>query len=185
MSTPSVIAARVSQEVKAQFAHLAKRQEISESALLKRLIDVALLGVTDATDSARAMPVEPIQRPARLYVRLRLEDHTLLHERARGRGIAAATYASILIRAHLRGLIPLPERELAEVKRAVASLGMVGRNLNQIARIANQTGKIEGLSVADLLTLMRALEGLRGHIKELIRVNSESWETGNVEASRR
>jgi len=52
--------------------------------------------------------------------------------------MAAATYASFLLRAHLRAVTPMPDRELAELKRSVATLGAIGRNLNQIAREANQ-----------------------------------------------
>ena len=130
-------------------------------------------------------PVEPVTRGARLYVRLRAEDHLLLRERAAGREMAAATYASILLRAHLRNLRPLPDKELAELKRSVAELGVNGRNLNQIARVANQTGKVEGLNVSDLHDLLRALKGLHDHMKGLIRANVESWETGNAEAPTR
>ena len=96
--------------------------------------------------------------------------------------MAAATYASILLRAHLRDLRPLPDRELAELKRSVAELGVIGRNLNQIARVANQTGNVQAPNNADLRALLRALQGLRDHIKSLIRVSAESWETGNAEA---
>src|SRR5215469_17754665 len=51
------------------------------------------------------------------------EDRLLLRERATGRGMAPATYASVLVRAHLRGLAPLPKEELTALKRSVAELG--------------------------------------------------------------
>jgi type IV secretory pathway VirD2 relaxase len=35
-------------------------------------------------------------------------------------------------------------RELAELRRAVGELGMIGRNRNQIARVVNQSGKLTG-----------------------------------------
>jgi hypothetical protein len=91
-------------------------------------------------------PVEQVARGARPYVRLHSEDHVLLRERAAGRGMAAATYASVVLRAHLRTLAPLPERELLELRRAVGELGMMGRNLNQNARVANQAGNLTGLT---------------------------------------
>jgi hypothetical protein len=56
----------------------------------------------------------------------------------------------MLVRAHLRGVSPLPDRELAELRHAADALGAVGRNLNQIARVAHQTGWVEGLATADL-----------------------------------
>lgn len=174
----------VTHETKQRFAMLARELGLSESALLKRSVHL-MLSSTVAAIPVTSEPVEQVARGARLYVRLRPEDHLLLHERAAGREMAAATYASILLRAHLRSLRPLPDRELAELKRSVAELGVIGRNLNQIARVANRTGKVEGLNISDLHELLRALGGLRDHMKGLIRANSESWETGNAEAPSR
>jgi hypothetical protein len=98
----------------------------------------------------------------------------------------AATYASIvLLRTHLRGVAPLPERELSELKRSVAELGALGRNLNQIARVANQTGHLTGPSAQDLQALLKACSALRDHLKELVKRNIASWETGAAEETRR
>lgn len=174
----------VTHETKQRFAMLARELGLSESALLKRSVHL-MLSSTVAASPVTSAPVEQVTRGARLYVRLRAEDHLLLRERAAGREMAAATYASILLRAHLRNLRPLPDRELAELKRSVAELGVIGRNLNQIARVANQTGKVEGLNVADLHAFLRALKGLQDHMKGLIRANAESWETGNAETPTR
>lgn len=77
------------------------------------------------------------------------------------------------------------ERELAELKRAVAALGAIGRNLNQIARAANRGGNWHGPSATDLRALLRALEGLRDHVKALVAANIESWETGHDQATPR
>lgn len=143
-----------------------------------------LLQTVGVTAEVVAEPIEPVARGARIYVRLRPEDHVLLRERAAGRGMAAATYASFLLRAHLRAVTPLPDRELAELKRSVAALGAIGRNLNQIARAANQTGRLSGPSVGDLRQLLRACEVLRDHVKAFVNVNTASWETGRAEAHR-
>jgi hypothetical protein len=174
----------VAHETKQRFAMLARELGLSESALLKRSVRL-MLSSTVAASPVTSEPVEQVTRGTRLYVRLRREDHLLLRERAAGREMATATYVSILLRAHLRNLRPLPDRELAELKRSVAELGVIGRNLNQIARLANQTGKVEGPNTSDLHALLRALGGLRDHMKGLIRANSESWETGNAEAPTR
>jgi hypothetical protein len=49
-----------------------------------------------------------------------------------------ATYVSVLTRAHLRSLAQLPREELLFLKRTIGELGVIGRNLYQIARAANQ-----------------------------------------------
>ncbi len=107
----------------------------------------------------------------------------LLRARAGCRGLASATYVSMLVRTHLRKAPPLPDRELTELRSAVGALGAVGRNLNQIARVAHQTGRVEGLTTADLRALLAAYERLRSHFKGLIEANIASWETDHAKAS--
>ena len=89
-----------------------------------------------------------------------------------------STYVSFLVRSHLRTLTPLPTAELVALKRSVAEMSAIGRNINQIARAFNQGERASGPSKADLQALLRALNGLRIHIKELINANLASWRTG-------
>ena len=138
--------------------------------------DVALLQGAGTLDSDIAEQGGAVPRNARLFVRLRPDDHVLLRERAATRGMAAATYASIVLRTHLRGVARIPDREFAELKRSVAELGAIGRNLNQIARVANATGRVTGPNRQDLQALLRACSALRDHVKELVRANASSWE---------
>jgi hypothetical protein len=165
---------------------IAQRQQLTESAWLRCLIEHTLHSAGATTyslgDSTVPEPPEPITRGARLYVRLRPDDQLLLRERAAARGMAAATYASVLLRAHLRNLAPLPKDELMALRRSMAELRAIGRNLNQIARAANQGARVNGPSREDLLAVLRACEGLRVHTKALLQSNIQSWEVGHVEA---
>lgn len=52
----------------------------------------------------------------------------------------AATYVSVLVRAHLGSLTPLPKNELLALKRSIAELACIGCNINQIAKIADEGG---------------------------------------------
>jgi Bacterial mobilisation protein (MobC) len=90
-----------------------------------------------------------------------------------------ATYVSVLTRAHLRSLPPLPKEELLALKRTVSELGSIGRNLNQIARVANQGERISGPGREDLKAMLRVCGGLRDHVKELLSANLRSWEQGH------
>jgi hypothetical protein len=114
---------------------------------------------------------------------LRRSDHAQLRERGAGRGLAAATYVSMLVRTHLRNVPPLPDRELVELRNAAGTLGAVGRNLNQIARVAHQTGRVEGITTADLRSMLAVFERLRFHFKGLIEANIASWETDHAKTS--
>lgn len=177
MIANSLIAARVTADTKQRFAATAHQQGLSESTLLKRCVDAALL-------TASALPprtpdvVEPVGRDARVCVRLRADDMLLLRERCAAREMPSSTYASFLLRAHLRALTPLPVAELAALKSAVAELGAIGRNINQIARAVNRGAAPIGPTPAQLQSIMRALWGLRGHVKELVRANLASWSQG-------
>jgi hypothetical protein len=96
--------------------------------------------------------------------------------------MAAATYVSVLVRAHLRDLSPLPKQELMVLRRSVIELGAMGRNLNQIARAANRGGTNVGPTRDDLLAVLRACVALRDHVAALMKANLGAWETGHADA---
>jgi Bacterial mobilisation protein (MobC) len=105
----------------------------------------------------------------------------LLHERAAARGMASATYVSVLTRSHLHSLAPLPKEELLALKRAVGELGAIGRNLNQIARAANGGASVAGLGRDEFRAVLKICEALRDHTKKLIKANTASWASGHAE----
>jgi hypothetical protein len=82
----------------------------------------------------------------------------------------------------LRSLTPLPVAELAGLKSAVAELGAIGRNINQIAQAVNRGGTPTGPNLDDLRSIMQALWALRDHVNALIRVNLASWSNGHEKA---
>jgi hypothetical protein len=174
---------RVSPDIKHRVQQTANQQLITESIWLKRLVIQALSdsAESNSVELGSASSAEPSgARHARLYVRLRDEDRLLLRERATARGMAPATYVSVLVRSHLRTLAPLPKEELSALKRSVAELGAIGRNLNQIARAANQSGKLSGPDREGLRAMLRVAEGLRDHVKALLKANQRSWHQGHA-----
>lgn len=182
MATNALIAARVAPGTKAAFRALAQREHMTESALLKQLLGV-ILRPNDGPSSASAHRTETVGRQSRLSVRLHADDHLLLRERSAARGMPAATYVSVLVRAHLRALAPLPREELLELKRSVTELAAIGRNLNQIARVAHQNGRVMGPTRDDLRAMLKVCEGLRDHARELVKANLTSWQSGHADAN--
>ena len=138
MAANPCIQCRVTQETKDRLGAIARERQVTESALLKRLVETALLTSVGAAERSVAKPAEQVGRVQRVYVRLRREDHQLIRERARGRDMAAATYVSYLVRAYLRALKPFPDREVDALRSSVNELRGIGRNLNQIANAANR-----------------------------------------------
>jgi hypothetical protein len=141
-----------------------------------------MLRSTDPASYHASTSAEPeLTRSTRLTVRLRPDDETLLRARAAARTMAPATYLSVLTRAHLRSLAPLPKEELQVLKRSVSELGSMGRNLNQIARSANRGDRVASPGGEELRAMLRICEALRDHVKGLIAANLESWERGHAE----
>jgi Bacterial mobilisation protein (MobC) len=180
MSNGSHISTWVSTSTKQRFVAVAKAHEVSESALLKRLVDQVLLiadgkGVTAPRSDGRDI------RGARLTVRLEPSDRVLLRERASARQVPASTYVSMLVRSHLRNVAPMPKEELAALRSSINELGAIGRNLNQIARANHESGRLILPARDDLRAMLKACEGLRDHVRALLRSNVASWQSGYAE----
>jgi len=185
--------AHVSPEIKLQAKAVADREFLSEAAWLKRLV----LREIRARDAARGSEgessgAEGIRRPGRearpangcakpMLVRLRDEDRLLFDARAEARGMRPATYASVLLRSHLRQLTPLPKDELLALKRSIAMLASIGRNINQIAKAANQGGRLPESVGAEFRSMLKICVALRDHTKALLKANETGWRTGHVE----
>ncbi len=91
-----------------------------------------------------------------------------------------ATYASVLLRAHLRQLTPLPKDELLALKRSIAELSAIGRNINQIAKALNEGGRSSGSVRDEFCAMLKICEALRYNTKALLKANETSWSTGRV-----
>jgi hypothetical protein len=180
MVADQIIAARVPADTEARLKTLAAKRGLSESALLKDLLELTL-GESDGSPPGDAEVVARAVRRARLYVRLRPDDQLLLTERAGGLHMAPATYVSVLVRAHLRRLAPVPADELRALNRVVAELGTIGRNLNQIVRATHQSAPATELRRGDVLAMLRDCEALRDHVKSLLKENAVSWKVGYAE----
>lgn len=194
MAATEFIKARLSMELKERARLLAERQLLSESAWLKNLVVRELQN----TEGRGAGPAEvanstplgigshsrkglPGRRSGRVYVRLRREDEQLLQARAVARGMRPATYVSALTRAHLRRLAPLPRDELLVLRQSIGELAAIGRNLNQIARAANDGGRLPGSAREDFRAMLKVCEALRDSTKTLLKANLASWESGYAE----
>lgn len=178
MAANELIHCRVSAATKTALRTAAQRQQVTESALVKRMLEL-MLHTTVVESDAPSVPAHP-PRHARLYVRLTSNDWAALRERAAGRNMAPASYASNVLRAHLQGRAPLPKAELAAVRASATELRAIGGNLNQLARVANQGGRVAGPNREDLRSFLKVCTGLRDHIQELVKANMLSWRSGDA-----
>lgn len=186
MSCTEFLRARVSPDIKLRVKTISDRELLSEAAWLKRLV-IREIRTADGVDAEGSQPCRAngartpngkggIGRP--LFVRLRTEDRLLLDARAQARGMRPATYASVLLRAHLRNLTPLPKDELLALKRSIGELASIGRNINQIAKALNEGAKAPASVREEFRAMLKVCEALRDNTKALLKANVTSWESG-------
>jgi hypothetical protein len=167
----------VSCHVKRRLSAVAACQGISESTLLRRLVEQML--ASSGLEVSVPVVAHADTRSSRITIRLMPDDRLLLRERAAARSIPAATYVSILVRSHLRALAPLPREELTELRRSITELRLVGRSLNQIARALNRDGDVAAPGRQEVQAMIRVAEGLRDHFRSLLKANIQSWQQGH------
>jgi hypothetical protein len=192
MRCTETLKTHVSPQIKLQARSVADREFLSEAAWLKRLVireirtrndgsgaEIDLLRSESITGPTSAAPGNNgAGKP--MLVRLTVEDRLLLDARAEARGMRPATYASVLLRSHLRQLTPLPKDELLALKRSIAELGSIGRNINQIARAVSGGGEVPGSLRREFWGMLKICSALRDNIKTLLSANLASWAAGHA-----
>lgn len=173
---------RVPPETKARISALSKSKLINESIWVRQAIDAALRQC-EVDDSTVVSLRSNKLRDQRVSLRLQRDDRLLLVERAAARGMQPATYASVLIRAHLRDLAPLPAAELRGLTRSVAELSAIGRNLNQIAQAINRSEEVNLPGRQEVYGMLKICEALRDFTKDLIKANNDSWKVGHAQVA--
>jgi hypothetical protein len=179
MGADAFVQCRVTAETKAALRAVAQRQHLSESMLLKQVIEMVLRTAGGDVQSGAREDSPP--RISRLYVRLSPSDQLMLRHRAAARHMASATYAATLMHAHLHSRAPLPTEELAILRRMISELSAIGRNLNQIAHVANRDGGVEGFNRNLFQAFLKIGEALRDHVRQLIKTNARSWRSDNAD----
>ena len=178
MAADAFIQCRVTSETKALIQALADRERITESVLVRQLLEVVLR--TSAVGGTPILDEKPMpNRDFRLYVRLDPSDRLLLKERAAARGVPSATYVAALVRSHLRRITPLMKEERRSLDRVVGELTAVGRNLNQMARALN-SGQSAASRRDDVQAMLRVCGALRDHVRALLAANQRNWDEGHA-----
>jgi len=183
--------AHVSPEIKLQAKAIAERDLLTEAAWLKRLVIREIRACNSTNDGEIELHRENATHRTRqargpkgyckpVYVRFRDEDRLLLDARATALGLRPATYVSVLTRSHLRSLTPLPKEEYLALKRSIAELASIGRNINQIAKAANGGGRVPDSAGAEFRAMLKICVALRDNTKALLKANETQWGRGHV-----
>jgi hypothetical protein len=178
MSSGTHLSTWVGTDTKERFAEAAARQGLSESALLRRLVQQML-----AAGGMQSEALEPPcdLRDARVTIRLVAEDRALLRERAVARTVPSATYVSFLVRAHLRGLAPIPDRELRALREAIAELSGLSRTLRAMAHLLQRGGHPNPPGRVEVDGMIRICDHLHDHFRGVLKTNLQSWTSGRAQ----
>ena len=154
-----LIAAQCSESTKARFRALAEREGLSESALLRKMVDQVLAGNERPSDLER---FGGIRRgyTGQLRLRLRRKEVTAIRALAKPAGQSAQGWVVAQLRHRLEGAVPFAKEELDAMHDAVREIGRVGRNLNTITRHLVRTGQFLAEEL-ELGPLSKAVERIR------------------------
>jgi hypothetical protein len=121
------VVVRATAEKKSRFAALAARRGLSQSGLLRQLMDSVL--AQSPVDPAAEERHGEASGTDQITLRLRPGNRKLLRARAQRREMNYTTYAAVLIRAHLRANPPMPLDELARFEGSLAEISAMARRL--------------------------------------------------------
>lgn len=171
------IKARISKEMKQQFAALAKRRGVSEAKLLRLLIARALgesiAALADQLNNPQARESHA-SKPA-LKLRLNPTERRALRKRAKARQVRVSRYITALVRAHLNANAPLLASESALLRELVLKLNAVGADLNHLVKASNEGVIWAGAFKEVLEQVLEVFEKLGVKLGDFEKANRESW----------
>ncbi|MEO6967304.1 MAG: hypothetical protein ABI132_02455 [Rhodanobacteraceae bacterium] len=135
-----LIAAQCSESTKLRFRAMAERHGVSESVLLRKMIDQVLASNEKPSDLERFTERRG-GRTGQLRLRLRPKEVAAIRTLAEPAGQLAQGWVVAQLRHRLEGAIPFAREEMTGLHDALREIGTVGRNLNTIARHLLRSGQ--------------------------------------------
>lgn len=167
-----LIAAQCSESTKQRFRALAERHGVSESALLRKMVDQVLASNEKPSDLERFGPRAGYTGQLRL--RLRRKEVAAIRALAKSAGQSAQGWVVAQLRHRLEGAVPFAPAELDVMRDAIREIGALGRNLNTITRHLMRTDQLL-VGQLELDALAKAVERIRREmIATLTRANHRS-----------
>lgn len=167
---------RVAPETKEKIRHLAAEEGISESVVLRRLIDRGLGDIKALSEPCLPSSPEGYQRK-KITLTLPTFIVDLATERARQKGMSLSRWIANLVQSHVFQPPVLTTQELKFLNESNRQVRAMGVNLNQIARTFNKMDidirKLKNLDVVEYVVRENM-----AMIEKLIRAANRSWGVG-------
>lgn len=165
-----------------RFAAVAKAHG-GKSALLRRLVSMAVNGHDEGDATAPAMPVAE-GRAMHLSVRLSQSEVEEVRKAATRRGMKPAQWLRSVVRVRLGGGTQYTANELHQLRALTVQVRKVGVNLNQIARSVNEARMEHAPFSVDTAALDAAraeVERTLSALHTMAQGNVRAWEGGDGE----
>lgn len=177
---PAPLQVRVPADLESAFADLAKRRNVTTSALLRELMRQAVDGAADAVPAPPTPASQPCEQAdlqrERITLRLPAYVMRLAAHRAGQARSPLATWLANLVQSNVTGSPVLEETTRRELEAATRELAAVGRNINQIARALNEAHfRTERVKLERLDELDKTISRLRLAVRSSVDASMNAW----------
>ena len=175
------IIARIEDETKKRFRNMAKARGLSESELLRAVLQAAT--GTDKDDEQPTQPDPDNAEVDRMTVRMPRFLLQAVKARAKRKGMAPSRWITALVQSNLTGNPVMSDTEVAVLQACARELVATGRNINQIAYAINLANTINPGSFEKSWLPLEKLEEVkivvdknREEIRVFVRASQSVWE---------
>lgn len=128
-------------------------------------------------DGATVAPAAlPVKATVRKEIRLTPEEQAHVLNAARQAGMRDVRWIAALVRANMQSQPQLGQAEMQALGRSNLALLAIGRNLNQLARVANDDGAMVQVDLVPVLVALRVqLSSHIDSVAQLLSANQQRW----------
>jgi predicted DNA binding CopG/RHH family protein len=175
-----ILRARVDEELKSLFLHKAEALNLSESELLRKLV-LEFFAQEKNKDKVEDVltAVEPDAENAvneKMTIRLPRFLVDAAKDKAKAKGMATSRWIAALVQSSLMQKPVMVDPELSELRANIRELNAIGRNINQMARVLNESKNNTDKVKLDNLDLLRNyLDRNIAFVRGLVRASQQAW----------
>jgi len=180
-----IVKTRLKDPMHARFVAEMEKRKLSESELLRLALTHFFEGTASnsekvpASEEISATLIEPAPELAgleRTTIWMPAFLMNAVRERAAAKGTTFSRWISALVQSNLMRYPVLMEAELQAVEASTRELAAIGRNINQIARVLNESFfQTERVRIDKLAELSAQISKTREAIATLVRASRNVW----------
>ena len=168
----------VDEDLKQLFKQHSEERGLSESELLSSIV----------MDDIRKNPFTESDKPdselnphglvtERITVRMPSFLMQAAKEKGKAKGMATSRWIAALVQSNIAKNPVMADQELNNLKASIRELNAIGRNINQMARVLNESrNNTDKVNLDTLYLLGDSLKRNLSAVRELVRASQQVWE---------